>query len=226
MEMELLKMSRKSKDKIICKDEHYFSISKKFVHNISISRDARFLFLVLKSYTYDKKREAFPGRELLSKVLGCSQKSLSKYLDELQYHGFIAKKRFRRDDGTYEHNLYEITENSRYSQQEIFSDGKTENLSNGTYTNMVNDPTKLLKVFKLIDLSVYLIKNFNYETEVSNLAKVVNKFSKELGEKKIKQIIFTLAGKEKQFDSINDLAAYLQACKSRETEPAKEMEFI
>ncbi|MCL4550581.1 MAG: helix-turn-helix domain-containing protein [Bacteroidetes bacterium] len=130
-----------SDDRIIYRGEWQFSILKKFVCNSNLSRNARFLFIVLKSYANDTKKECFPSRELLCQIMNCTQKSLSKYMAELQKKGFLQITRERNEDGEFLHNVYEIIENAQNLPCENISSGKIEDLTNVPFTYMVNSPT-------------------------------------------------------------------------------------
>lgn len=105
-------MKTENQDKILYKGDWYFSISKEFCFNTNLSRDARFLLIILKSFTNDKNKEVFPSRDFLAKILGCSNRSLTRYIKELESFGYITVKRLKRNlgSGTFESNIYEITE--------------------------------------------------------------------------------------------------------------------
>ncbi len=130
-----------SEDRIVYKGEWQYSISKKFVCNTSLSRDSRFLFIVLKSFTNDTKKEAFPSRELLCKIMQCSENSLTKYLKELKGKGFLHITRERKENGLFLHNVYEIIETDSNSPNSNFANGEKENLTNASITDMVNEET-------------------------------------------------------------------------------------
>lgn len=128
-------------DKILYRGEWQYSISKKFVCDTSLSRDSRFLFIVLKSFTNDTKKECFPSRDLLSQILNCTQRSLTKYMSELQRKGYLQITRERKEGGEFLHNVYEIIENTQNSPCENISSGKIEDLTNVPFTYMVNSTT-------------------------------------------------------------------------------------
>lgn len=130
-----------SEDRIFYRGDWQYSIPKKFVCDTSLSRDSRFLFIVLKSFTNDTKKECFPSRDLLSQIMNCSQRSLTKYISELQKKGFLQITRERNEGGEFLHNVYVIIENAQNSPCENISYGKLENLTNVPFTYKVNDTT-------------------------------------------------------------------------------------
>ena len=207
------------KDKILYKGNWQYAISKELVFNSNLSRDARFLYIVLKSFTNDKEKEAFPSREYLSAILLCSNKSLTKYLKELENLKLVIKTRARNQGGTYEHNVYEIVEYIPNSPQVKFSTGKNEDLTKGTCTNKVDVPTNIIQYLNNnISIAQLLISDFNPENEeeVTKLAKLINKFKGLLGEDKLHQVLFYLlskvVSKEKAFVSIESLGEYFGGC--------------
>ncbi len=207
------------KDKILYKGNWQYAISKELVFNSNLSRDARFLYIVLKSFTNDKRKEAFPTREYLCAILLCSNKSLTKYLKELENSKLVTKTRARNQGGTYEHNVYEIIEYIPNSPQVKFSTGKNADLTKGTCTTKVNVLTNIIQYLNNnISVAQLLISNFDPENkeEVTKLAKLINKFKGSLGEDKVRQVLFYLLGKvlskEKTFVSIESLGEYLGGC--------------
>lgn len=134
-------LTKMKKDKIQYRGNWHYSISKSFVCNATLTRDARFLFIVLKSYTNDTKKEAFPSRELLCKLMQCSENSLTKYITELKVNGFLNIKRERNENGEFHHNVYEIIENTSNTPYANIVNGKNENLSIASNTNMVSEET-------------------------------------------------------------------------------------
>ncbi len=205
------------KDKILYKGNWHYAISKELVFNSNLSRDARFLYIVLKSFTNDKKKEAFPTREYLCAILQCSDKSLTKYIKELENSKLVTKTRERSDGGEYEHNVYEIIEYRPKPPQVKFTDGNNADLTNGTFTNKVNVPTNIIQYLSNnISIAQLLISDFNPEAEITKLAKLINKFKRLLGEEKLHQVLFYLlskvVSKEKTFVSIESLGEYLGGC--------------
>lgn len=212
-------VARNQRDKLLYRGNWHFAISKEFVFNSKLSRDARFLYIVLKSFTNDKKKEAFPGREYLCAILQCSDKSLTKYIKELENSKLVTKTRERSDGGEYEHNVYEIIEYRPKPPQVKFTDGKNADLTNGTCTTKVNVLTNIIQYLNNnISVAQLLISNFDPENkeDVTRLAKLINKFKGSLGEDKVRQVLFYLLGKvmsrEKTFVSIESLGEYLGGC--------------
>ena len=95
-------------DKILYKGAWHYSIKKEFVFNSNLSRDGRFLYVVLLSFTNKDKKEAFPSREYLRKIMGCSDRTLSRYISELKNNGYIKMKKVRSESGLFTHNVYEL----------------------------------------------------------------------------------------------------------------------
>ncbi|MCZ6702479.1 MAG: helix-turn-helix domain-containing protein [Ignavibacteria bacterium] len=208
-----------SKDKILYRGIWHYSISKEFVFNSNLSRDARFLHIVLKSFTNDKKKEAFPAREYLCATLICSDKSLTKYLKELENSKLVIKTRERSEGGKYEHNVYEIVDYIPKPPNVKFTNGKNSDLTNGTCTIKVDVPTSIIQYLSNnISKAQLLISDFNpdIEDEITKLAKLINKFNRLLGEEKLHQVLFYLlrkvVSKEKTFVSIGSLGEYLGGC--------------
>ena len=207
------------KDKILYKGNWHYAISKELVFNANLSRDARFLYIILKSFTNDRKKEAFPTREYLCAILQCSDKSLSKYLKELENSKLVAKTRARNQSGVYEHNVYEIIEYRPNPPQAKFTNGKNADLTNGTFSIMVNVPTSIIQYLSNnISIAQCLISDFNHEDEeeITMLARLINKFKRLLGDDKLHQVLFYLlskvVSKEKTFVSIESLGEYLGGC--------------
>jgi len=212
-------VARNQRDKLLYRGNWHFAISKELVFNSKLSRDARFLYIVLKSFTNDKKKEAFPRRDYLCAILQCSDKSLTKYLKELENQKLVTKNRERSEGGTYEHNVYEIIEYIPKPPNVKFADGKNADLTNGTCTTNVNVLTNIIQYLNNnISVAQLLISNFNPENkeEVTKLAKLINKFKGLLGEDKVRQVLFYLLSrvlsKEKTDISITSLGEYLGGC--------------
>lgn len=207
------------KDKILYRGNWHYAISKELVFNANLSRDARFLYIVLKSFCNGKKKEAFPTRKYLCAILKSSNQSLSKYLKELEGAKLIAKTRVRNQSGEYKHNVYQIIEYKPNSPQVNFNAGKTANLTIGTCTNNVNKNTSVIQYLSNnISIAQCLISDFNHEDEeeITMLARLINKFKRLLGDDKLHQVLFYLlskvVSKEKTFVSIESLGEYLGGC--------------
>jgi predicted transcriptional regulator len=127
-------------NKLVYKGSWHFSISKDFVLDNSLSAESRLLFIILKSFTNDKTKIAFPSRIFLTKSMNCSNRSLSKYIDELIQSGYINKRKERSLNGTFKRNLYEITEKHHWQKM---TPGKNENLTTGKNTVLVNSTTNI-----------------------------------------------------------------------------------
>ena len=67
----------------------------------------------------------------------------------------------------------------------------------------------------LIDLAFYFIETVNKKTSVYS---IINKYKKELGEDKIREILSDLFKRNKSFINENKLASYLEACKKQNGE--------
>ena len=98
------------KDKILYKGTWWVHIKKKFLFNTNLSQQARFLFIILLSFTNDKRPSAFPSINYLSDILCLSTGSVKKYLKELSDKCYIKSKQVRNEKGEFFHNLYSLYE--------------------------------------------------------------------------------------------------------------------
>jgi len=205
-------------DKILYKGAWHYSIRKEFVFNAKLSRDARFLYIVLQSFTNKDSKEAFPTREYLKKIMGCSDRTLSRYIGELKTSRYLKMRKERSENGSFTHNVYELFDCPQNNHTPYMADGKNENLTTRHSTMMVGSTTKIIQSLNNISIAQLLISNFNAKDkdEVTKLAKLISKFKGLLREKKLHQVLFYLlskvVSKEKTFVSIASLGEYLGGC--------------
>lgn len=85
-----------------------YVISKNFVHSKGLSRDARFLFILLQSYIGPNSDEPYPSNETLMEVMGYgSPETLNKYKNELKAGGYLTVTQ-QRYKGKYKKNIYTL----------------------------------------------------------------------------------------------------------------------
>lgn len=205
------------------KDYHY-SVSRNFIQDQKLTRDARFLFVLLKSYANHETLAAFPSRELLCNKMNCTDRSLGRYLNELIQTGYVKKTKERKSDGTYERNIYSISEDFHHTKKT--TSGKNEDLTIVPLTMMVNNTTNIYHYLNnVIDLAVNLLSNYE-QSQITTIAKVINKFKRELGIEKLQKIILSLIIDAKKFESIDELASYLQQCTNNIKQPGTKKETI
>jgi len=209
-------------DKILYKGIWHYSIRKEFVFNAKLSRDARFLYIVLQSFTNKDSKEAFPSREYLKNIMGCSERTLSRYISELKNSRYLKMRKERSDQGSYKHNVYELFDYPKNNHTPYMADGKNENLTTGHSTMMVGSTTKIIQSLKNISIAQLLIKDLVLDDKKNIVAvsKLVNKFKSILGEDKERKILVYLFGEilngRDQFASINQLGKYLGGCVKNE----------
>lgn len=78
-------------------------------HNGKLSVYDKMLYLVICHYCYGDKVEAFPSRNVLAAILGCSTKKISDSSKKLEQLGLIKKK--QRMDNSVVYTLQEINDN-------------------------------------------------------------------------------------------------------------------
>lgn len=86
------------------------SISKNFIHNKKISKDARFLFIFLKSYSSPSSPMPFPDSETVAEILGVSINTYYKYFKELKDSGFARTIQEKEDNGHFGRRYISISE--------------------------------------------------------------------------------------------------------------------
>jgi len=206
-------------DKILYKGEWHYSVRKEFVFNANLSRDARLLYIVLLSFTNKDNKEAFPSRKLLRKVLVCSDRTLSRQISELTKYGYIKMKKERSEDGAYSRNIYELFGYPQNNHTPYMADGKNENLTTRHSTLMVGSSTKIIQSLNNISIAQLLVKDFvmNDQKCLTKISKLVNKFTRLLGNDEIRRILVylfskILTGSKIQFNTIEQLGGYLGRC--------------
>ena len=108
--MDINELRDLDQSKILYKGDWQIFISKEFVFNTNLSKDARFLFVILKSFTNPTNPVAFPGTKYLQNIMGIKTYStLGGYMDELVNFGFIRKTQIK-EKGKFARNIYELHE--------------------------------------------------------------------------------------------------------------------
>jgi len=170
------------------------SIPKSFILGVEISPSARLLLLVLMSFSK-------PSRKELRSFMGCSDTSLSSYLEELAIKRYIKIKKSKTENGKFDKNEYELLE---FPEKEVVSDVKTVNAEQ-EYALEESVPTGQ----DMIKLASSLIVNLKSR---ETLTEIIKKFQDELGEKELRRVLNYLIVNNKNFVTQNHLAHYLEAC--------------
>lgn len=82
-------------------------ISKEFLFDTNLSLEARFVYIVLKSFVNNTTIEAFPSIEYLCSITGFTNKTVQKYTRELIQKKVIAKRQVKVK-GKFSHNVYSL----------------------------------------------------------------------------------------------------------------------
>ena len=83
------------------KRDWLFDVSAQFIRNARLSSDARFLFVLIRSYQGADGTLPFPGHELLEDLMGRGRHAVDRYILELVTAGYLVKKKPRRSNGTF-----------------------------------------------------------------------------------------------------------------------------
>lgn len=197
------------------------NFTKEFWHSKDVSLGAKGVYAILKSFTNYNSSEAFPSMEYLSDLSGVNQRTLRRYISELKNKGFIKVERIKQKDGKFTKNVYTIVESEaekiKYTSKNHRTKttiGKNENKTIGQKTTGGKVPTKINSHYKdIISIANFLLFNYSESSDITALSKIINKYKRELGGDKLREVIGYLWIKEKTFDSLNNFAAYLEKCK-------------
>lgn len=88
----------------------HYSISKEFVCDRSLSRHARFLFIVLRSYASPISPAPFPSVSTLCALLHVNKDTLAKYMRELVARGHVQKDQRKLEQHRFGSNTYYLDE--------------------------------------------------------------------------------------------------------------------
>lgn len=196
------------------------NFTKEFWHSKEISLSAKGIYAILKSFINYNKSEAFPSLEYLSALSGLNERTIRRHIAELKQKNFIEVKKVK-SKGKFLNNLYILKETEAEKIKYVSKNHRTKTTYDKTGKKTIGQkttgrkcPTKINTHIKdIIGIANFL---FNTEQNITALSKIINKFKRELSEQKLRQVIGYLWGHEKTFNSINDLAAYLQKCKPEE----------
>ena len=120
--MDVSELKELDQAKILYKGDWYVSVSKEFLFNTNISKDARFLFMILKSFTNPTNPVAFPGTKYLQNIMGIkTHTTLGSYMDELVKFGFVRKEQIK-EKGKFARNIYELSEKPQFQPNSPLSD--------------------------------------------------------------------------------------------------------
>lgn len=87
-----------------------FKVNKSLITNKKLSRDARFLYIVIKSFQSPSQPEPFPSLEHLSDICQSTTKSIQRWLNELESENLIIRKKVKAIGGKFASNHYVFTE--------------------------------------------------------------------------------------------------------------------
>lgn len=94
-----------------------FSVSAQFVRNRSITPEARFLHVLIKSFEGRNGDKPFPGLSLLADLMKRNRCTVQEYMCELEDAGFLVRERIRSSDGKYGRNRYLLSDKPKKEQQ-------------------------------------------------------------------------------------------------------------
>ena len=100
-------MYKQDNAKKLYKGSWIVPIRKEFLFDTNLSLEARFIYIVLKSFINNTKIEAFPSIEYLCSITGLSDKTIQKYTNELILKKVITKKQVK-EKGKFSHNVYSL----------------------------------------------------------------------------------------------------------------------
>lgn len=97
-------------DVIVNKSKHpwSFQIQKNFVIDTRLTRDARMLFIIIKSFASEERPVPFPGVSLLCRLMGCTEDTFRKYRHELEEQEWLRVQHVRGDRSRFERNEYHL----------------------------------------------------------------------------------------------------------------------
>ena len=85
----------------------HFTVYKDLIHNTVLSHSARFLWVLLQSYTSKNSPQPFPSIRSLCQIMGTGKNRLYRFMQELQDHGYLEKEQ-QRVGGEFSSNLYAL----------------------------------------------------------------------------------------------------------------------
>lgn len=143
-----------------------------------------------------KRGELGYSIKTLAKRWKWNERTVDKFLSMLSKREMIhhRKTRITTIISIKNYDLYQgnTSQNTSQSMHRIHTDNNDKNDKN-----------------KLIELSFLLIETVINKSSVYSL---INKYKKELGENKLKEILLDLIKRDKQFENENKLASYLNVC--------------
>ena len=94
--------------RVIYEGDWSFPVRKEFILDPSLSRDAKCLYLAIKSYCAPNQSTAFPSTVTLAKALQGSRRSIGRWADELEQHGLLKRSQEKLENGTFTHTLWRL----------------------------------------------------------------------------------------------------------------------
>lgn len=88
-----------------------FSIYKSLVLDLKLSRDARFLWIALRSFVSENSPAPFPTVKTLCLIMGCGPHALGRYQKELVEQRYLIKQQRITEKGLFTSNLYFLNDN-------------------------------------------------------------------------------------------------------------------
>ena len=107
---------------IIKHDSGYGLIKRNIMRDQTISIQAKAIYSYLISFA-GNSMTAFPSQKLMSEELGISDKTLKKYLNELKECGLVTVTQKRNNQGTFNRNIYTLTDQT---EGETLPQGKND----------------------------------------------------------------------------------------------------
>ena len=91
-----------------------------YLRDPKLSLGARVTLAVLRSYCPPGRFKCFPSIRTLQRDLGCSRRSLMRYLDELERRKWIKRKERLRKDGSRTSSCFTLLDDSKSLVKEAF----------------------------------------------------------------------------------------------------------
>ena len=178
--------------------EEWVYIEKSFILNESLSTPAKFLYIVLLSFTNQNNNTVSPTRKKLLKILNCSDTSLTKYFDELSQNNLIEIRKNKIEGSKFLKNAYLIKEYTLTIKDEH---GKIKDSSMLTFFDTQNVSSKLIN-------NINMLIN-NRTSDSSSLISILDKYKSKLGEEELQRILNHIISSNTRFNNENKFEAYL-----------------
>lgn len=89
------------------KTNYYTKVYRSFIEQEDLTRDAKILYVCLMVYV-NNKFQCWPSYSLICRNLGMTDKTLTKYINELIEKGYIKCEQNRENGQRFANNIYTI----------------------------------------------------------------------------------------------------------------------